>query len=326
MKLFRFFISQLNQPFPKRSVYGRIPSGPFFVGVFVTMFLYLFQPFGISEYPKNKFVLCVGFGVVTFVVSILYEIVISLLFRIKEDRPSWTLKKWIAHTTINVSFIAVGNYLFLQYILGWNSFYWYGLLIMMINTFLLGLFPIVFSGLLLQVRASKAFEREAESIQSERKKNHAPHSSIPAAENTPHLASDDALLSNSQVGGMDKTQSTKDCIELAALTANDTIILNLEDILYIEAMQNYVAIFFNDPTHKSSIQKKLLRNTIRNISDQLANTSIIRCHRSYLVHLIHVNDVSGNAQGLRLSLSHPEAPPIPVSRTYVPSIRKSLIS
>lgn len=313
MNLLKSFIVRLNQPFPSStsiSISEKIKV-PFFIGSFVSMFLYIFQPFGLAQYPGNKFLLCLGFGAVTFVVNIFIEFTGSFIFKLKKGYPSWTLKRWLIHAMVNVCFIALGNYLFLQYAMGWQTFHWRSLAIMLIDTFSIGIFPILFSGLIIQLKSSRSFQKEAQAIQLVR--TQAPDqltfpNSVQAIHHTSISAPNDPTIT------------------LTAHSSNDSMNLALHDILYIEAMQNYVAIFFIDPTHESSIQKKLLRNTIRTISDQLANTSIIRCHRSYLVHLIHVDDVSGNAQGLRLSLSHPKAPPIPVSRKYVPIIRKSLIS
>jgi DNA-binding LytR/AlgR family response regulator len=48
-------------------------------------------------------------------------------------------------------------------------------------------------------------------------------------------------------------------------------------------------------------------------------TEIIRCHRSYLVNLMAVNRVDGNAQGLKLSFSKSLAMThiVPVSRSFI---------
>jgi len=90
-----------------------------------------------------------------------------------------------------------------------------------------------------------------------------------------------------------------------------------DDILYIEAMQNYVVI------HRKNLSKETIRSTLAKLANQLLAHHIIRCHRSYLVNINAIESVSGNAQGLKLHLTD-TAQIIPVSRKYIPKIRAVL--
>ncbi len=83
-------------------------------------------------------------------------------------------------------------------------------------------------------------------------------------------------------------------------------------------MQNYVAlyIFVDD-----QLQRHVLRVTIAGLAQQLQNTGVVRCHRSYLVHVDAIANVAGNAQGLRLALNNVPEFSVPVSRSYIPTLR-----
>ncbi len=89
-------------------------------------------------------------------------------------------------------------------------------------------------------------------------------------------------------------------------------------IKYIEALQNYVKIGHINAEGQLKIQTERL--TLKEVLAQINGSSITKCHRSYLVNTEAIISVSGNAQGLLLSLSNCDKI-IPVSRTYVPLFR-----
>ncbi len=108
--------------------------------------------------------------------------------------------------------------------------------------------------------------------------------------------------------------------KLPTLNTNDLSVFDIpvNQIRYVEALQNYVKIgYLND---KNQLQEQTERATLKNISDQVQDSSILKCHRSYLVNQNAIVSSSGNAQGLLLSLSDCDKE-IPVSRSYVATFR-----
>ena len=55
-----------------------------------------------------------------------------------------------------------------------------------------------------------------------------------------------------------------------------------ENLLYIESADNYICIWY---IKNEQLKKQLMRITMKEISEQLAETNIVRCHRSYMVNL-----------------------------------------
>lgn len=78
--------------------------------------------------------------------------------------------------------------------------------------------------------------------------------------------------------------------------------IHFADILYIEALQNYVAIY----TTKG---KYLTLLYLKNIEQNLDNKAFIRVHKSYIVPIAKIDSIDGNE--IRIA-SHR----IPVSRNY----------
>jgi len=97
--------------------------------------------------------------------------------------------------------------------------------------------------------------------------------------------------------------------------------LSSEEIRYAEAMQNYVTVWFYKD---GKLNKEMLRATIASVDEQLSECSVIRCHRSYLVNVDAIENVSGNAQGLRLKLRDIPQEEVPVSRSFIGEIRAIL--
>ncbi len=59
----------------------------------------------------------------------------------------------------------------------------------------------------------------------------------------------------------------------------------VSDILYIEADRNYSRIF-------TGTKEFLLSTTLKTIEEKLANNLFVRTHRSYIVNLMHVDEVA----------------------------------
>lgn len=59
-----------------------------------------------------------------------------------------------------------------------------------------------------------------------------------------------------------------------------------EDILYVEAMQNYLKLHFKEKSY-------IIHQTMTSIENILPKESFFRIHKSYLVNVSHINMVSG---------------------------------
>lgn len=94
----------------------------------------------------------------------------------------------------------------------------------------------------------------------------------------------------------------------------------LDDILYIEASDNYVSVYY---MLSNKISKYMVRNTLKNLDTKLKKVGFIRCHRSYLVNFNKVKVLKREKEGLYLVLNVDGEMILPVSKTYVSSIIES---
>ena len=95
-----------------------------------------------------------------------------------------------------------------------------------------------------------------------------------------------------------------------------------ENLLYIESADNYICIWY----HKNEMLKKqLMRITMKDISEQLADTNIVRCHRSYMVNLDLVKVMRREKENLFLELCVAGVREIPISKTYGENVLRRLV-
>lgn len=91
------------------------------------------------------------------------------------------------------------------------------------------------------------------------------------------------------------------------------ISLKLDDLLYLESSDNYVSIKY---IHNNQPKSVLIRNTLKNIEKKFENSTLLRCHRSYVVNTKRVRMVKKEGNTMNLLIESPNNEKIPVSRGY----------
>ena len=88
----------------------------------------------------------------------------------------------------------------------------------------------------------------------------------------------------------------------------------LENLLYVDSADNYATIHY---LNKGKLSHYLIRNSLKWIEENLTKeTSLVRCHRSYIVNLDNVKVLRKTKEGIYLELDLLNVPDIPVSKTY----------
>ncbi len=274
-------IQFLNQPFPDSQDTDKWKSA-LLIGAFIASFLYVFKPFNLENAGHETWVVCLGFGLITFLVIIFIKVVTGAL-GIREDLDSWIFWKWLLSTLATILVIAIANYVYIKMLyrdLGGVI----GFVSMLFSTFLLSIFPLIFIGSIRVVRNRLRYENISKDLI------------------IPHITRQDRIL---------KIKDAEGGIALE---------ISSEDFLYAEAQHNYVTISYSK---ENSLQQCKFRQVFKNLEIEICDKDIIRCHRSFIINTGKIEEVSGNAQGLRLKLDT-AADLIPVSRKYIPVIRQKL--
>ena len=102
----------------------------------------------------------------------------------------------------------------------------------------------------------------------------------------------------------------KDRIALISTDIKEKYRINLNQLIYVEAQENYCKLVWEDD---GQLKEKLLRVTLKRIGDQICDNRILRCHRSYIINTSKSFLLSGNSNGYKLKHTLSDKT-IPVSR------------
>lgn len=240
-------------------------------GLFVFAFLWYFQPFGIANIEAPKFSYLIGFGSITTGTMLLLYFGLPLVFPKTFDAQQWTVIKEISMTLTNIVVIAITNYWY-NSIVGEAFATQHNIVHFLGMTISIGLFPVLFSVLLLERFWAGQNQQVADNINQQIQQHPSP---------TPTTAL--KILS----------ESPKDYLEISA-----------QDFLFAKSEGNYVKCFYQQ---QDKVTTKLLRTSLKKVEEQLVDSNtFIRCHRSYLVNKQQIQKVSGNARSYSLHFANCE--------------------
>ncbi len=268
----------LHQPYPLTESSAARWRMSLLFGLFVSLFLYIFQPVGFHEIAAHKGWHAIGYGLVCTTIMLVLNVLAVRLFPQFFTEKVWTTGKQILWTMLNIALIGLGNLLYTHWAFSLEirlgSVLYFELI-----TLGIGLFPTAASYVLNQLLLERRYRLGSDVLNE--KLTHHPHLSI----------------------------QTELC--LAGENQTDRLCLLAEQLLYLQAADNYVEVHYLDGQQQKQL---LLRGSLRAFEQQLAaHHHFVRCHKSFIVNQQHIQRISGNAQGYKLHLQQSEAL-IPVSR------------
>jgi DNA-binding LytR/AlgR family response regulator len=261
----------------------------FFYAAFVLIFLFIFRPFDLNLMHAGLFVICLGYGGVTFVVMALLNLLTQPVFPGYFNEEKWNLGKELLWNLINILLIGLGNALYSAWI-GVSALSFNTIMIFELYTVTVAALPIIISVLYKESKRKRQFEHDSTAINKQLK------------EHPSHEDGDSRIT----IGSENK---------------NEDLEVSVKDLLYIRSADNYIEVFY---IRDNTIARKLLRNSLKAVVTSLSvRKELYRCHKSYFVNLQKVRSVSGNAQGLKLHLEQGEQT-VPVARNQIQEIRRLL--
>ena len=277
----------LFRPFPFVQSYKQSVYISFIAGAFVTLFLFVFKPFGIDELESDQLLYLSGYGLITFWVIYFSIQVLPAIFSKLYDDSKWNILKNI---------ILMIWILFLVSMFNWM----YGLLMFKVigsethdhpSTFLqnvwmtvsVGIFPILIVNYIMEKQLFTRNRRLAHSLEES------------FEQSTEQLKNDHAMIEIPLEGR-----------EVARFSSDSLICVRAEG-------GNYSTVFWKED---GEIKCQLWRITLKNILELVEkDEGILQCHKSYLINRSYIKEVSGNARTLILWLKGIDFE-VPVSRSF----------
>ncbi|MEM7160933.1 MAG: LytTR family DNA-binding domain-containing protein [Bacteroidota bacterium] len=258
--------------YPQAETLNDEVKGLLIAAFIVSFILFVFRPFGLHNYKGSMLWIALCFGGITFAVGLILNLIFIAYYKFLGKRRTYRFGNWIVESIILIIAIALANLLFMRWGLDqrWSLEAYF---MMLLNTFLIGIFPLAFFGLINQNKSQKKNENSAKDL-------------------------------NTGIASIDINKPS------------------ISSIFAIESMQNYIHIYRK--TH-GGFEKEIERSTLSSALEKYSTEGLIRCHRSFLVNPNMIKSVSGNAQGLKLTLVHEECPIIPVSRSYISKVKENVM-
>lgn len=94
--------------------------------------------------------------------------------------------------------------------------------------------------------------------------------------------------------------------------------LNPENLYYIESDDNYIKVWYTDS--KGDLKQYMLRCRLKTVEESFKGSSLVRCHRKYIVNLSKVSMLRKESDGYVLDLANEEIQPISVTKTYTDTV------
>ena len=104
-------------------------------------------------------------------------------------------------------------------------------------------------------------------------------------------------------------------------TTSETVSLQIADLLYIEAVGNYVKVYH---LQDGQVRADMLRATSKQMEEDLHDyPMIVRCHRAFLVNLAQVEQIVSRSGAMQLVIKHCNES-LPVSRSHAAQVKAAI--
>jgi DNA-binding LytR/AlgR family response regulator len=110
-------------------------------------------------------------------------------------------------------------------------------------------------------------------------------------------------------------------VHLHDYNGNLRLTINLDTLYYMESEDNYIKVYYK---HNDKIQSYMLRCRTSDIEKSLEGTSMVRCHRSYIVNIRKIQFVGEEHRMRYIKLDDESLKQIPVSKSYYESLLSKL--
>lgn len=278
-------VKTLRQPYPlDPPAWNKVRMGAS-IGLFVFLFLFLFQPFGMDRIESNKALHIGGYGLMTFLVVLLLDVLLPRIWTAPFNESKWTVGKEMVYFLANLTLIALANMLYTA-AMGYSSISFTNFIMFFVVTVMVGIFPTVTMIMVAYNRKLKKAVREAKEMNEEL--------------HSPHAARSQSLL-------------------LQGENQHDRIACNSAELLAITSADNYLDVWL---AKEGGVSRQVIRGSLSQMEAYLSDKGhFMRVHRSHLVNMDRVMAVDGNAQGYQLKV-HDEVPWLSVSRRQGKALRE----
>lgn len=119
----------------------------------------------------------------------------------------------------------------------------------------------------------------------------------------------------------DENQDVPAGIQKVTLYDNSGVMklsVSLANLFYIESDDNYIIVWYTDS--KGDLRKYMIRCRLKTVEESFKGSSLVRCHRKYIVNMDKVQALRKEKDGYELDLENDAIPPITITKTYAENV------
>ena len=90
--------------------------------------------------------------------------------------------------------------------------------------------------------------------------------------------------------------------------------VSASNLYYIESDDNYIIVWYSDSG--GDLKRYMLRCRLKTVEESFMGSSLVRCHRKYIVNMDKVKVLRKERDGYELDLDNDAIAPIPITKTY----------
>lgn len=285
-----------------------------FIVVFSIIFLLLYQPFSLAVWFSTNNTLRFSFTLLFYVAAIVILITSRWLMNALQDRLSLTATTyiwWIMGENLLISLLYTWITVRLFPVEG-VAFSTIAVRSLMCVTFILAI-P---NGLMALYAAYQTKCEELEAAQYQLQMISTDYKILKNLKDSDIRAAAEALQRANNTN-MPRMVSLYDNNNTLRLT------INIDSLYYLESEDNYVKVHYK---HNDKITSYMLRCRTSTLEKSLEGTTMVRCHRSYIVNISKVRFLGEEHRMHYLTLDDESIRHIPVSKTYYASLLEVLNS
>lgn len=114
------------------------------------------------------------------------------------------------------------------------------------------------------------------------------------------------------------TPSQLEKITLFDNSGNLKLCVSASNLYYIESDDNYIFVWYTDS--KGNLKRYMLRCRLKTVEESFKGSSLVRCHRKYIVNMDKVKVLRKEKDGYELDLDNDAIPPIAITKTYADNV------
>lgn len=286
---------------------------------FVVVALAVFKPFGLDTWQWQNYIHLLAIGVIGFIICMLTDVILKHIIKMPrsyEKGVSYIIRRNLWFQLINTPLVSLGICLYRHFALNnivegnQLSFinYLETLAIIAFCSFAIGLywrFKFRSRYLAAELEEMRLLNDQLKRLQEE----------------TEQQTKDADVNKPTPVSKTPSDNVQSPSVLTLTGTTNESVTLQISDLLYVEAVGNYVKVC---RLHDGKVHTDMLRATSKQIEDELRPyPMIIRCHRAFLVNLGQVEKIISNSSAMQLIIRHSHDA-LPVSRSNVAGVKAAI--